>query len=245
MKKNIENTVTETAIEAATVALEYRRNDRSLRVEVATLGVGLNASGSYVSAKVEAGALKSSIDYAQSTEKSFSKERLAFVLTGNKGTVVRFGRLSKCGQFAELVSQHGKTGIVSLAIFGEQGTVQVLTEAELAKSLEKATVTHYVRDEDKAQFTGKQIGRMTDDYASLVYALGGKLVAVDIETRHLTGINDKVFGALGGENKEMAKRTAGVLEKLTNGTVQKRGGAVKAKNKKEVKAEVEEALASS
>lgn len=228
MKKQIKQAAKGAAIVAAKgevkaqakATLEHRVNSNSLRVALMDAGkAGLMAIGSYVASKVEVNALQASLDACEKGSKiAFTSkgDDAVIVITGNKGTLARKGRVSSCGKYVE-VTNGAQRGIVSLAILDgtDKGSVKVFTLSAFAKhalTLEKST---FVRKGDNATFAGRII--TGDKYSALIYAHGDKLALVDVETQSNT-YNAHVLGAHGVAKEKaesLAKATEAMLAKVS------------------------------
>lgn len=236
MKKNNTEVVTE---------IVYRRNTASMREELQTAGVGVNALGTYVADKLSDDALRASLDAVNQKGIQWSSQGVALVSKGKQGTTVRFGKVSLDGLFVMAYGQHGGRGIVSTAIYGEAGTLRIDEHEAFARELATCANGSFIRtgkdgSGDNKKFEGKVVGSLADKLASLVYIHGGIMMSVDLETR-ANDHNAKALGALGAKNKEMLERTeAGIAAAIAGGKkVTKKKVAVKAKSKKAAEAVAE------
>lgn len=233
----------ETAIEAAAVktevaALEYFAHSASFRAKTqAEQLVGLNASGSYVSKQIEKGALTASIEAAKLNKEGkvkWESEESVLIVKGGKGNVARYGVRSVCGKFFEAIGTSGAKGIVSLALLGGKGTMEVFSVQSFAEKATVGTEARFVRKHDAAVFSGRVVGALGDIYSTLVYDLGGRLGIVDIETDQSNDHNALMRGVIGGK-AEISKLDT-LLSGIIAGTVTRKGvkkaATVKAKTEK-------------
>lgn len=206
--------------QAETVALEYVVHNASTRAAwQAEKGVGLNAGATYVSRHIEMGALKASAQAVSEGKLEWGEEEVGIIVSGNKGVSARFGRVSKCGGFVEVVGTTGAKGVLSVSIFGEKGTLEIVSLSDLAKLAKKGQAFTFTRSHDEQTFTGRILRNSLDcDICALAYGTDdGRLLCVDIETDKHNAHNTEMRGFVAGGDETAIEQTDAVIALVAAG----------------------------
>lgn len=219
--------------EKTAVVLEFVASNASMRAKVQEQGVALNAAGTYVNRYVEAGSVKRTLEAISAKALKWEEAETALIVSGNKGTTVRFGHMSKCKGFFQAKDSAGKYKVLGLDIFGDGskgGKIEHLTIDALAKRTLKGEETTFVRTAGGAMFTGRKVGSTSNKICALGFGTKeGRLLFVDIETDVNNTHNAHVRGAMGGEEKDAQAVTQAVLEAVAAGKATRKGRSVAVK----------------
>lgn len=199
-------------------------NSNGVRVEGEAMGIGLLACGSYVASDIRGAGLKAALEVDRSTL-DFSGDYSVVIAKGNKGSLARLAKVSDCGRFAlygdKLVSL--ETLDFDVYSMGEfLAWANANGEGFAVRCTESGTVFEGVA-------FGKDggAGWKAQQYATLAYVAGGRLMFQDIETKkNCYNVGRKVLCAFEGqregltlaldaekEKKSKAKSSAAKLRK--------------------------------
>lgn len=176
--------------------MTLQKNTHSFRVESQKAGIGMLAGGTYVASKFDADKVKAALALDRSTVK-WAKGFSVFVAKGNKGTLARVCEVSADGAWVRFSdSSILATGtidgdVIALADFG-------------ASLLKRAEFRAIKRSKSGETLEGYAFGVLGDQYSGIAFALNGKLILADVETKS-NEYNGKVLCSLGDAAKVAAK----------------------------------------
>lgn len=147
-------------------------NGIGFRREMEALGIGLNASGSYVLRSFDSDELGRvrKLDFSQL---EFSAEDHVVVAQGTQGTLAKLARVTSDRAYARYLG--GK--YVSVALI--EG--KVFSQAEFIHSIAQNPTLRVTRVSDAKTFVGILHGDMAATYKSLVYAVPERFLILDLE----------------------------------------------------------------
>jgi len=218
--------------------MTLQKTSHKVREAAQAVGIGMQASGSYVCAKFNADAFAELAKTELGSIKFNTARCIAIVRSdreaGKGGTVARIAQASECGRFVRYTADKSimRTDVVSmevltLADFVERaiagGTVATIARLEHRQAVEGSEKTGYV------------FGSLSESYSSLVYVLNGKVQIKDIETRANEYNSHELVCVLQSTTEENAKLAERLRKAAGIGEVEAVASTKKAKGKSKAK----------
>lgn len=165
--------------------MTLQKTSHTFREAAQAVGIGMQASGSYVCAKFNSDAY-AALAKVNLSELRFSKEKAIAVTEsdrekGKGGTVARIVNVSECGKYvryADKTVMH--TDVVKMTVYTLAGFVESTIKAGVIATVARLEARQVV---EGSEITGYVYGSLSESYSSLVYVLNGKVQIKDIETK--------------------------------------------------------------
>ena len=226
--------------------MTLQKTSHTFRELAQTVGIGMQASGSYVCAKFNSDAY-AELAKTNLSELRFSKEKAIAVTKsdrefGKGGTVARIAKVSECGRFVQYADKSVmRTDVVSMEVLtlGEfvERAIKSGVSATIARLENRQTV-------EGSEVTGYVFGTLQESYSSLVYVLNGKVQIKDIETKANEYNAHELVCVLTSTEEENAKlaerlrKAAGIGEVEAVAKVKKAKKSTKAKKTSDVASDI-------